>query len=175
MGANASGQLEAHRQLALNPITRLGSFGQKRAAIGLSPRSSPERQQHRRYRLCDPASGQTPDYCAYVQAVQNRETKCFPLLRLGPSTRASIRSAANRLVALPITLARFHPPRSFTHRPLRENPQLAAPVAVQFQNSEAHLLQSHLEERGELLQNPVAHGRLVVAFLPEVLAFQDQR
>ena len=62
------------------------------------------------------------------------------------------------------------PPRNFTHLVLRENSQLAAPVAVQFQNSEARLLQSHLEERGELFQNPVAHGRLVVALLAEALA-----
>ena len=72
-------------------------------------------------------------------------------------TRASIRPPVNSLVALAITLARFHPPRNFPHRPLRENPQLAAPVAVQFQNSEARLLPPHLEEWGELFQN---HGNL---------------
>jgi hypothetical protein len=71
--------------------------------------------------------------------------------------------------------ARFHPPRNFTHRLLRENPQLAAPLAVQFQNSEARLLQSHFEEGGQLFQNPVADVRLVVALLPEALALQDQR
>jgi hypothetical protein len=69
----------------------------------------------------------------------------------------------------------IQPTRNFTHPVLGESPQLAAPVAVQFQNSEARLLQAHLEERGELFQNPVAHGRLVVALLPEALAFQDQR
>ena len=42
------------------------------------------------------------------------------------------------------------PTSNFTHLVLGENPQLAAPVAVQFQNSEARLLQSHLEEGGQL-------------------------
>src|SRR6516225_10247503 len=31
------------------------------------------------------------DNCAYGEKVQNRETKCFPLARLRPHTRASIR------------------------------------------------------------------------------------
>ena len=36
MDTNASGQLEAHCQVALDPIARPGSFGQKRAANGPS-------------------------------------------------------------------------------------------------------------------------------------------
>ena len=44
-------------------------------------------------------------------------------------------------------------PRTFTHRILGENPQLAARVAVQFQNSEARLLQSPLI--------PAAHGTTI--------------
>lgn len=67
------------------------------------------------------------------------------------------------------------PARNFTHRVVRENPQLAAPVAVQFQNSEAHLFAIAPRGEGELFQNPVTHGRLVVALLPEALAFHDQR
>jgi len=78
-------------------------------------------------------------------------------------------------LALAITLARFHPPPISSTGRCVKNPQLAAPVAVQFQNSEARLLQSHFEEWGELFQNPVTHGRLVVALLPEALAFHDQR
>jgi hypothetical protein len=63
------------------------------------------------------------------------------------SPRPGENSAAIRLVPLLVTLARFHLLRNFTHRLLRENPQLAVSVAVQFQNSEARLLQSHLKER----------------------------
>lgn len=40
----------------------------------------------------------------------------------------------------------YPPPRNFTHLVLGENPQLAAPVAVQFQNSAARLPQSSLKD-----------------------------
>ena len=61
---------------------------------------------------------------------------------------------------------RTQPPRNFTHLVLRENPQLAAPVAVQFQNSEARLPQSHLEQMGELFSEhsiPRPTGRRIAA------------
>ena len=83
---------------------------------------------------------------------------------------------ANKLNVACQKAARMDPAATQFHATvLGENPQLAARVAVQFQNSEVRLLQSQSRRKGELFQNPVAHDWLVVALLPEVLAFQDQR
>ena len=103
---------------------------------------------NRSCRFCDPVSGRCRGLCVRPCSPKSgRET-----LRRLPDyeLRTGTRKADNVSVVRQEVQNVSNPPRNFTHRILGENPQLAARVAVQFQNSEASLLQSPLI--------PAAHG-----------------